>query len=265
METSDKVTLNANEKRLFAKFGLMLLLAIAIFVYGKWSRFTLDHRVYPKSDLAAALAYLDSLPRTSAPTLFATSSRDFRLHGNRELAWRALGEFRSTQAVDYLSPPGFGWKIHIMVLPGFLKESTVRQRQLAAEMAGNGLADSIVRLAGNSNGCIAGKDANFGWTDRGFVLVDPNSGQMADTQVVACIVAGLDFVNGLPVRADTFSIKEIPPAAVSAAILDYVMRCAYDGETESEPPNRSRGGITTQPSIKCVHDRISTTLASKQN
>ncbi|WP_210238120.1 hypothetical protein, partial [Mesorhizobium sp. M1D.F.Ca.ET.183.01.1.1] len=101
METSDKVTLNDNEKRLFAKFGLMVLLAVAVFGYSKWSRSAMESRVYPKSDLAAALAYVDSLPQTSAPTLFSTNNRDIRFHGTHNLAWRAPIEFQSRQAVDY--------------------------------------------------------------------------------------------------------------------------------------------------------------------
>lgn len=213
-------------------------------------------RTYSEADLVAARIYADALPGSAAPILFATDLRTFHSYGDRDLAERGIADFRASPADGSWLFPGGGWTVDVVVLPGFAGASVAERRKMLTD------ADvpprAVVALsdfATPADGCQAGKNAPFGWTDDGVVLADPTD-LTTEEEVLRCLFAGLAFVNGLPVRDNKFSLAEMPSQAVLAIVLDYVMRCAHDGFTDERPAHRSRAGITTRPSISCVSDGI---------
>ncbi|MEQ1955250.1 hypothetical protein [Mesorhizobium sp. CN2-181] len=217
-------------------------------------------RTYSEADLVAARVYVDALPASAAPTLFATDLRTFHSYGERDLAKRGIKDFRARPADESWPFPGRGENIDVVVLPGFSNASAAERREImaGADVPPRTLA-ALSGLTRPEDGCHAGKNAPFGWNDDGTVLADPVI-LMTDQEVRRCLFAGLAFVSGFPMRDDRFNFVEVPSTAAIEIILDYIMRCARDGITQEQPAQRSRTGITTRPSISCVRDRVDATI-----
>ncbi|WFU04669.1 hypothetical protein QA648_28290 (plasmid) [Rhizobium sp. CB3171] len=114
----------------------------------------------------------------------------------------------------------------------------------------------VLAMEASSDGCAAHRYQDNGWSNGGFILVDPAVRAMTAEEAARCAIAGFDYLLGVPISSGTFALKSFPNPATGALILDYVKLCAYNGESDVSPKIRSRFGVTNYPALRCVRRNI---------
>jgi len=261
MSDIEVVKLNAAEKKVFISLGIFILLVSFIYINRYWLRLGHDYRDYARADLLVAQEYVNGLPNSAAPMLFSSNWRSIGTYGQKEIAQRGISRFRQTQAATY--PPLQGSSISVIVHPGFLAASTIERSEILEKLGVYWeVARPLASAPNDRSGCIAAKFEDLGWTRGGYVLADPFESLESEPDVVGCIEAGLSYVNGLPIYGETFSLSEMPSAPIAAIVLDYTMRCAYDGISDEAKPDRSGSDITSKPAISCIRNEVAAALGA---
>jgi fermentation-respiration switch protein FrsA (DUF1100 family) len=108
------------------------------------------------------------------------------------------------------------------------------------------------------DGCTAFKFINRdAWAAGGAVFIDTYLLAAAgEKDLNRCIGGALDYIIGIPARERLFNYSTIPPSDVSGVLLGAIYECSTEGQTDLEPAEESRDGITARPTVRCVSAKL---------
>lgn len=216
---------------------------------------------HDRTALEAALRYLDTLPADARSVLFPDNQPQVQAITEGEAGRDALDTLRALRP-DRYRPARFGrGGLQIVVLPGFLGKDTAERKELLTKHAiSPDFAAMLSPLPASHPPCSAFLGEANGWAWGGFVFVDPQAGAMSLEEARACVIAGFDYLLGVPVAGGRFDWKLFPDPAASLVLLDHVRQCAHAGKTDHVPPLRNNRGITSLPSLSCIRAGITAAL-----
>lgn len=232
-------------------FGTLLAIALmALLAFGPW--FRVQPRDYPRADLMAAKQYVDGLnPNTLIP-LFPDNQPVSRLATGEPLGDQAINDLKLARPSLFRRAWGRA-DIEIVVISNFLHMTAAeRQKALAGYSLRSNTSAMLLDAHPIDNGCIVYRYTENGWSEGGFLLVDPAAGSMTAADVSSCVIAGFDHLLGVPTEDGRFDFRRYPRPGVSMVVLDYLRHCAEIGETDVSPRQSSNYGVTNFPSIQCI-------------
>lgn len=217
---------------------------------------------HERAAMETALRYLDTLPADARSVLFPDNQPQMQVITKGEAGRDALDRLQALRP-DRYRPAHFGpGALQIVVLPGFLgKGAADRKAMLTEHGVRPDFAAMLTPLPASHPPCSAFLGAADGWAWGGFVFVDPQAGLTSQEAVRACVIAGFDYLLGVPVAGGGFDVRTFPDPAASLVLLDHVRQCAHSGETDRVPPLRNNRGITSLPSLSCIRAGIAAALA----
>jgi hypothetical protein len=88
------------------------------------------------------------------------------------------------------------------------------------------------------------------WAVGGVIFVD-QARLVTASQQRECVEAGLDYIDGFPALTPV-DFRQFPPEDVRALIVDALLTCSTDGQSEQTDPDRTKDGLTPLPKRVCV-------------
>lgn len=217
---------------------------------------------HERAAMETALRYLDTLPADARGVLFPDNQPQVQAITKGEAGRDALDSLRALRP-DRYRPARFGpGALQIVVLPSFLGTDAAERKELLTKYGVSAdFAAMLSPLPATHPPCSAFLGEADGWAWGGFVFVDPQAGLASQEAVRTCVIAGFDYLLGVPVAGGEFDWKRFPDPAASLVLLDHVRQCAHSGETDRVPPLRNNRGITSLPSLSCIRAGIAAALA----
>jgi hypothetical protein len=234
--------------------SVLVFLFVAAIMFTPW--FRAQPRDYPLNDLQSAKQYIDGL---AADTRIPLTPDDQPV--SRVMTAEPVGE----QAVKVLKAarPGLfraAWTsadIEILIIPNFLHMTAPeREKALAAYKLRGWTRQILMDAKPVDNGCAIFRYEDFGWSQGGFLLVDAGAGSMAGKDVTPCVMAGFDYLMGVPAKSADFDFRTFPKPEVSIILLAYLRHCSDLGETEVSPKQTANTQVTNFPSVRCMSRQI---------
>lgn len=228
--------------------GLPALILIPIVAFFAFTSFLQPApEKHERAALQAALAYLDSLPADASSFLFPNNQPDVQAVALDDAGREALETLQSLRPARYRPARFKRADLTLLVLPGFLGMTDAQRKALLTDQGVPAdLAETLSPLPASHPPCSAFLGENEGWAWGGFVLVDPQAGAMSRDALRSCLVAGFDYLLGVP-TGGVFNAETFPDAAASLVLLDYLRQCSHAGQTDRRPPRRNNRGVTTLP------------------
>jgi hypothetical protein len=241
----------SEEVRTIRIFGTMLAIALmALLAFGPW--FRVQPRDYSRADLMAAKQYLDGLNPDRLVPLFPDNQPVSRLATGEPLGDQAINDLKLARPSLFRRAWGLA-DIEIVVISNFLHMTAAeRQEALAGYSLRNNTRAMLLNAQPKDNGCIVYRYILDGWSEGGFLLVDPAAASMTAADVSSCVIAGFDHLLGVPTEDARFDFRTFPKPNVSMVLFDYLRHCSEIGETNVSPKQTSRSGVTNFPSIQCI-------------
>jgi hypothetical protein len=242
---------SATDATIARVFVTVLAIALmALLAFGPW--FRVQPRDYPRDDLTAAKQYVDRLQADTLIPLSPDNQPASRLMTSEPLGDQAAKDLKMARPTLFRNAWGLA-DIEIVVMSNFLRmTATERQNALASYSLRNATKKMLLDAQPVANGCAIYRYTLNGWSDGGFVLVDPAASSMTTADVTSCVIAGFDNLLGVPAQDGRFDLGTFPKSNVSMVVLDNLRHCAGIGETNVSPKQSSRSGVTNFPSIQCI-------------
>ena len=214
---------------------------------------------YSVSDLRTAKRYVESLPDAVAPYMFSGNDALIGIAGTRDHVM-ALKHFLIESRAGYYRANLLGdGQIEIVISPGVLSASPERR---AEAIEGLGLAPStravILSAEAAPSGCATLSRVQFGWIERGYVLVDSDTVESP----FACGAVGFDILSGFPVRDASYDYRTLPSGDVRRLVMDFVSACSQWHKSDVDPELKNGWGVS-RPSLACVSREIQEALNIK--
>lgn len=236
-------------------FGVLIFIAILV-VVASMPIFREGPDDYPLPNLIEAKNYVDVVPADIRIPLTPDNQPVSKSVVTDAFGAQVIDGLRLKRRVQY-RPAWVFAEVEIVVIPNFLRMSIQNREQMLAD---KGLRRQtmfdLVRQEPSTDGCVAHRYQEVGWSAGGFVLVDPAVRSMKIEEAERCAIAGFDYILGVPAIGQSFVFQEFPPPDTSIVVLDYLKQCSYSGESDVTPRSASRSGITNFPSITCIRRRI---------
>ncbi|UXN58113.1 hypothetical protein [Phyllobacterium zundukense] len=216
--------------------------------------------------LLTAQAYLNTLPVEQKLYVFPSNTRLYEASENPSLIGESLSRYNKiySEMYDFENPIRFP-QITIILNGTFLAMNSEQRSSYLSKLSEQKRYKEIIRnLRSNANGCIAQKfQSRNMWASNGFIVMDTKRINKSDSGAIdRCLHAGLDYINGFPIKSEPFDYETLPEAAVRIPIMKAIHECAYLGLSDAFDNNieRSRGNVTARPSLLCVKDNISSNI-----
>lgn len=243
-----------NRMRKVGYFAILATFVTAAAIY-YWRE---DHGYEPGflNELQSAHAYVENISQESSVFLFPDGQPTTEVIGTDEFSNHAVKYLMDSRPGRYRRAWGSGNIMVIQVKNFFLSGVDERRSIIANTSLPDFIQKDIVSSPHASGGCSAKLLQQFGWAVAGYILVDSHYHPSGSASERNCLLAGFDALDGLPLSNNSFELSSLPSAPVRRVVIDYVKACSREGISDAEPRIRSRYGISSLPSMKCVSDAL---------